>query len=49
LIQEKLVSLMANVQGILLLCFRISNMIEDGKATMGQIALAKAWITERGR
>lgn len=40
---------MANIQGILLLCYRITRMIEEGKAELGQIAMAKAWVTERGR
>lgn len=40
---------MANTQAIFLLCFRVSNLIDDGKATMGQIAMTKAWVTERAR
>lgn len=31
------------------MCFRVSKMIDDGKATMGQIAMTKAWVTERTR
>ncbi len=49
LIQEKIVKIMANTQAIFLLCFRVSKMIDDGKATMGQIAMTKAWVTERAR
>ena len=41
--------MMANVQGILLICIRISNLAQEGKAELGQIALTKAWVTERGR
>jgi alkylation response protein AidB-like acyl-CoA dehydrogenase len=48
-VQEKLVRIMANTQAILLLCFRISNLIDDNKANIGQIAMAKAWISDRGR
>jgi len=40
---------MGNVQGVLLVCSRISNLVDSGKAELGQIAMAKAWITERGR
>jgi alkylation response protein AidB-like acyl-CoA dehydrogenase len=40
---------MATTQAILLMCYRISKMVEEGKATMGQIAMTKAWVTERGR
>lgn len=40
---------MANTQAILLLCFRITNLIDEGKANIGQIAMAKAWVSERGR
>lgn len=40
---------MANTQGVLLMCFRVSKLIDDGKATMGQIAMTKAWVTERTR
>ncbi len=40
---------MANTQAIFLLCFRVSQLIDDGKATMGQIAMTKAWVTERAR
>ena len=40
---------MANTQAALLMCFRVSKMIDEGKATMGQIAMTKAWVTERTR
>jgi hypothetical protein len=40
---------MSNIQGILLLCFRVTRLMEEGKAELGQIALSKAWVTERGR
>jgi len=40
---------MANVQGILLLCMRISKLANEGKVELSQIALTKAWVTERGR
>ena len=40
---------MSNIQAMLLLAWRISKLYDNKKAGMGQIALAKAWITERGR
>jgi len=44
-VQEKLVKIMANVQAVLLLCIRISNMVDEGIATLPQIAMTKAWVT----
>jgi len=49
LIQEKLSRIMATVQAMLLLSWRISNLVEAGQASIGQISLAKSWITLRGR
>lgn len=49
LIQEKIVKIMSNTQAIFLICFRVSKLIDDGKATMGQIAMTKAFVTERAR
>jgi len=40
---------MSNIQAMLLLAWRICNLYDNKKADMGQIALAKAWITERSR
>ncbi len=40
---------MANVQGVLLMVIRVSKLAEEGKAELSQIALTKAWVTERGR
>jgi hypothetical protein len=40
---------MANVQGVLLMCIRITQLLDEGKVELGQIALTKAWVTERGR
>ncbi len=36
---------MSNVQGMLLLCFKISELSDKGKVTIGQIAMTKAWVT----
>jgi hypothetical protein len=41
--------MMATIQGMLLLCFRISTLVDEKKANLGQIAMAKAWITQKGR
>ena len=32
-----------------MLCWRIASLYDSGKSEMGQIAMAKAWITERAR
>lgn len=49
LIQEKLSRIMGTVQAMLLLAWRITKLAEQNKATIGQIGMAKAWITLRGR
>ena len=49
LVQEKLVRIMGNIQAMLMLCYRLSQLYDSGKAEMGQIAMTKAWVTERGR
>lgn len=49
LIQEKIVKIMANTQAVLLMCYRISKLADEGKISMGQIAMTKAWVTERLR
>lgn len=49
LVQEKLVKIMANTQAVTLMAFRISKMVEEGNVTIGQIAMTKAWISERLR
>jgi acyl-CoA oxidase len=40
---------MANTQAILLMCYRISKLVDEGKVSIGQIAMVKAWATERAR
>lgn len=40
---------MSAIQGMLLLCFRISKLVEENQDDIGMISMAKAWITERGR
>lgn len=40
---------MSTVQAMLLLCWRIANLYDEGKVEMAQIAMSKAWITERAR
>lgn len=49
LVQEKIVKIMANTQAVLLMCYRISKLVDEGKAQIGQIAMIKAWTTERTR
>ncbi|KAL4510571.1 hypothetical protein ABPG72_004725 [Tetrahymena utriculariae] len=47
--QEKLARIMSNTQAILLISHRISQMYDNKKITLGQVALAKAFATERAR
>lgn len=47
--QEKLVRIMGTTQAMLMYIWRISKLYDSGNIEMGQIAMAKAWITERGR
>jgi acyl-CoA oxidase len=41
--------MMANTQAILLMTHRISKLADENNVTLSQIALTKAWVTERGR
>ena len=49
MIQEKLVKIMANTQAVTLMAFRISRLVEEGNVSIGQIAMTKAFISERLR
>jgi len=49
LIQDKLVRMMASIQGILGMLFRISELYDQGKATIGMIAMTKAWASKEAR
>lgn len=49
LIQEKLVRIMGNVQAALHLAGKLTELKEKDEATMGKLALNKAWITLRVR
>lgn len=40
---------MANTQAVLLLSFRLSKLVDEGKVSIGQIAMTKAFVTERMR
>jgi alkylation response protein AidB-like acyl-CoA dehydrogenase len=44
-VQEKIVKIMSNTQAVLLMCYRISKLVDEGKAVIGQIAMVKAWAT----
>lgn len=47
--QEKIARMMGNIQGMIHFAARVTQRYYDGKATMGQITLCKAWCTLRGR
>lgn len=36
---------MANTQAILMICIQISKLVDEGKATIGRIAMVKAYVT----
>ena len=40
---------MSNTQAILLMCFRISQLVDADRARISQIAMAKSFVTERLR
>jgi len=40
---------MATTQAILLMCYRINTLHDQGKTDIAQIAMNKAWVTERAR
>jgi acyl-CoA oxidase len=47
--QEKLVRIMASTQAILHLTWRTTKLAEQGKATIGEIAMTKAFVTAQVR
>ncbi|KAG8377036.1 hypothetical protein BUALT_Bualt09G0126300 [Buddleja alternifolia] len=47
--QQKLVQMLANVQGMFLVGWRLCKLYESGKMTLGHASLAKSWISLRGR
>jgi len=49
LIQEKLSRIMATVQAMLLLVWRVTKLMNENKVTIGQVGMVKAWVTLRGR
>jgi len=49
LIQDKIVRIMANVQAMLHLTYRITKLYEQGKATIGMVAMCKAFCTKTTR
>ena len=40
---------MANTQAIFLMCFKLAKLADEKKVTIGQVALTKAFVTERAR
>ncbi|KAI7841971.1 hypothetical protein COHA_004498 [Chlorella ohadii] len=49
LMQEKLQRMLANIQAMWLMAYRLSKLYEAGKMTHEQASLVKAWNTLRGR
>lgn len=49
MVQEKLVKMMSGIQACLLLGCQVSKLADKNKLSIGQIAMTKAYITDRGR
>ncbi|CAL5230083.1 g13540 [Coccomyxa viridis] len=49
LVQEKLTRMLGNIQGMFLMCWRLSKLYEEGKMTHELASNTKAWTTLRGR
>lgn len=47
--QEKLVRMLGNIQGMLLVGWRLCKLYESGKMTPGQASLGKAWTSRMAR
>ena len=49
LIQEKLVKIMATTQAVIAICAQMSKLVDQKKATIGRIAMVKAYVTTQLR
>lgn len=49
LVQEKICRIMGNIQAMMFLCKRITELHMEGKANMGKAGLCKAYCTSKGR
>ena len=49
LVQEKITRALGNVQAAILMAKRGAELFEQGKMTIGQAAMCKAWCTRIGR
>lgn len=49
LVQDKLVQMQGHIVGMTYMAYRLSQLYQSGKMTVGQSSLAKAWTTSRGR
>ena len=49
LVQEKLVRVMGNVQASLHLMVQVTRLYEQGKSSIGKLAMAKAWVSSKIR
>ncbi|KAG9157891.1 hypothetical protein Leryth_000074 [Lithospermum erythrorhizon] len=47
--QQKLVQMLGNIQGMILVGWRLCKMYESGKITPGRASLGKSWITSKAR
>lgn len=49
LLQEKLQRMLANIQAMWLMCYRLSKLSDEGHMTHEQASMVKAWTTRQGR
>jgi len=47
--QEKLVTMLSHIQAMFMLSWRVSKLYDEGKLTMGQATMCKAYNSEMGR
>jgi acyl-CoA oxidase len=47
--QDKLARMLGNIQGMFLMCWRLSKLSEEGKMDHGMASNVKAWTTTQGR
>ena len=47
--QERLSRIMGGIQAMLLMCYRVTQLAVEGKATVGVVSLLKAWTTKQAK
>ncbi|XP_028124853.1 acyl-coenzyme A oxidase 4, peroxisomal-like [Camellia sinensis] len=47
--QQRLVQMLGNIQGMILMGWRLCKLFEKGTVTIGQVSLGKSWISLKAR